>query len=116
GDYLLFIDADDRLVFSDDFSLPPLEADMYSILQREGIGGTFREHQVYLLVRNDTDLEWRGVIHEYLSCPTNKSRMLLSGVFCDYINDGKRSKDPNKCRKDIELLRKAYEEDPADSR
>ncbi len=116
ADYLLLIDADDRLVVSKGFRLPPLEADMYSILQREGEGTTFREHHVYFLIRNDTDLEWKGVIHEYLSCPTNKSQELLTGIFCEYINDGNRSKDPNKCQKDIALLEQAILDDPADSR
>lgn len=116
GDYLLLIDADDRLVFSKDFVLPPLEADMISILQREGEGTTFREHHVYLLIRNNTDLEWKGVLHEYLASPTHKSRMLLTGVYCDYINDGNRAKDPKKCEKDIQVLTKAFQEDPTDSR
>lgn len=116
GDYLLFIDADDRIVIPEGYTLPPLEADMYSILQREGIGTTFREHHVYFLVRNNTDLGWRGVVHEYLTCSTDKSRALLEGIFCHYINDGNRSKDPEKCHKDIELLKSAYQEDPSDSR
>ena len=116
GDFLLFIDAEDRLVFSKDFVLPPLEADMYSIFQKEGIGGTFREHHVYLLARNNTDLEWKGPIHEYLACPTDKRQAMLEGVYCDYINDGSRSKDPKKCEKDIQVLKKAALENPMDTR
>ncbi len=115
-DYLLFIDADDRLVFDEDFELPPLEADMYSIIQKEGSESTFREHHVYLLIRNNLDFTWNGVLHEFLACPTNKTQVLLTGLFCDYVNDGNRSKDPDKCEKDIEVLKKAALEDPTDSR
>ena len=116
GDYLLFIDADDLLVFSKDFILPDLEEDIYSILQRESRKDTYREHHVHFLIRNDPEFEWAGVLHEYLKVKTPKTSRLLTGVHSQYTNDGARSKDPNKTLKDIEILNKAIEEDPKNRR
>jgi glycosyltransferase involved in cell wall biosynthesis len=117
-DYVLLIDADDRLVISENFTLPSLEADIYTVIQREGTGLTFREHQMGLLVRNNGDFEWEGVLHEYLKPTTQKAYTVkgLTGIFNEYINDGSRAKDPNKVAKDIEVLKKAIEDHPDSSR
>lgn len=116
GDYLLVIDADDQLVFSDSFSLPALKADLYSVLQREGVDVTFREHHIYLLIRNDGCFEWKGVLHEYLSSSMPRKNAMLEGVYCLYGGDGNRSKDPSKIQKDIALLQEAIRRSPNDSR
>lgn len=116
ADYLLFIDADDKLITPEAYQLPPLSADIYFIQQREAKGTTFRDHHVFFLIRNNTDLKWEGVLHEYLACPTKKTRLLLSDIYCCYINDGNRSKDPQKCNKDIATLKEAAMKNPTDSR
>ena len=118
ADYLLFIDADDYLVFSEEFVLPELKADLYSILQRDGIGNTFRDQHVFLLVKNNGEFEWAGKIHEYLKTTTQrpKSHELIPHVYNKYNSDGNRSKDQSKCLKDIEILKQAIKEDPSGSR
>jgi glycosyltransferase involved in cell wall biosynthesis len=116
ADYLLLIDADDRLVFSEDFVLPALEDDAYCILQKESFQSVFREHHVFLLIKNDEDFEWEGVLHEYLKCEKKKKITFLADVFNEYICDGNRSKDPDKIDKDIHLLKQSIEEDPKNSR
>ena len=116
ADYLLFIDADDRLVFSENFQLPELELDTYGIVQKEAYGSTFREHQNFFLIKNNDDFKWEGVLHESLSVRGQKSYQLITGVFNEYINDGHRSNDPDKITKDIQVLKKAIQENPENSR
>ena len=114
GDYLLFIDADDRLVFLENFTLPELEADLYSIPQREAYQNTYREHLVFFLMKNQGEFKWAGKIHEYLRAASSRPKdfRILQNVFNEYINDGNRSKDKNKSLKDILILKKTIEENP----
>ena len=118
SDYILFIDADDRLVLSEDFTLPPLIKDMYFVIQKETMasGNNHRENHISLLIKNDEDFEWDGVLHEFLKCPKEKSSSLLSGVYMEYCAEGDRSKDPQKIQKDIDLLTKGISEDPFNAR
>ena len=116
GDYLLFIDADDRLVFSEHFVMPELVDDAYCIYQKEAFLSVFREHHVFLLIRNDGDFKWEGVLHEFLRCDAGKKISLIHGVYNEYICDGSRSKDPDKITKDIRTLENAIRENPNDSR
>lgn len=117
SDYLLLIDADDRLVFSKDFMLGKLDADYYTITQRESYQSTFREHKVPFLIKNG-DFKWEGVLHEYLVL--KNPRLLkngeIKGVFNEYINDGSRSKNPNKIESDICVLKEAIQKYPDNSR
>lgn len=116
ADYALFIDADDTLVFSEDFSLPDLEADAYCIIQRESYKNTFREHMTFFLIRTDLDYYWKGVLHEGIFSETPKKMELLDGVYNKYINDGARSKDPQKIKKDIQTLKKGIKDEPNNAR
>jgi glycosyltransferase involved in cell wall biosynthesis len=116
GDYLLLIDADDRLVFSEQFILPPLEYDAYRIHQKEGFKSVFREHFVFLLIKNSEDFEWEGVLHEFLKIKEPMKISFLPHVFNEYICDGNRSKDPDKIKKDIHLLEQSICANPHNSR
>lgn len=116
ADYALFIDADDVLIFSEDFILPELEADAYCIIQKESYHSTFREHSTYFLIRTDLDYYWKGVLHEGLFSETPKYPRLLNGVYNKYINDGSRSKDPQKIQGDIKVLKKGIEKEPSNTR
>lgn len=116
SDYALFIDADDRLIFSDTFSLPDLEADAYLIMQREKHENTFREHLTFLFIKTDLDYYWKGVVHEGLYTETPKTICTLSGVYNEYINDGARSKDPQKIKNDIKVLKKGMKDEPDNAR
>jgi glycosyltransferase involved in cell wall biosynthesis len=116
SDYALFIDADDRLIFSDDFFLPDLEADAYYIKQRETYKNTFRDHTTFFLLKTDTDYHWKGVLHEGLYTQTPKKTCMLPGVYNEYINDGSRSKDPQKIKNDIKVLKKGIKDEPDNAR
>ena len=112
SDYLLFIDADDRLIVSDQFVIPPLEADVYLIMQREAYKSVFREHNTVFMIKNNADFKWKGVLHECLVSETPKKLVLLHNIFNEYVNDGHRSKDPEKITKDIYILKEADKKDP----
>jgi glycosyltransferase involved in cell wall biosynthesis len=116
ADYIFFIDADDRLVFAEDFALPELEADGYWMIQKEASGSFFKEHNIFCLMKNQADIRWEGVIHECLVAATPKEIRQLKGVFNEYINDGARSKDPEKHRKEAEILEKAVKDNPLNIR
>lgn len=116
ADYIFFIDADDRLVFAKDFALPELEADGYWMVQKEASGSFFKEHNLFCLMKNDANIRWQGVIHENLVADTPKDVRKLEGVFNEYINDGARSKDPEKHQKEADILEKAVKDHPSNIR
>src|SRR5580700_9222733 len=63
GDYVLIIDADEVLQFSDDFSLPSLEKDCYFITVRQ-IGTADAKRNC--LINNHLHWKWEGVLHEVI--------------------------------------------------
>ncbi len=119
GDYVLLIDADEVLQCSKDFSLPVLEKDLYLILVRQiGIADIQRNG----LINNYLDWDWKGVIHEVISCSEMQSAEILRGVLILYNThkDGcsGRSRDSQtvKYLRDAELLERLLQEDPNNSR
>lgn len=81
ADYILIIDADDRLVFFEDFVVPELEEEVYGIIRREQTGDFFKENYSLLFVKNDKDFEWKGI--EFLRCKEPKMVRILSHVIKD---------------------------------
>lgn len=116
ADYVLLIDADERLAFAPNFAMPKLEMDCYSIVVRMSEDRTF-DFQRVLLINNHLNWKWEGVIHEYLVCPQAKSLARLNDVVnLSLSSDGARSQDPQKFQKDIQVLERAIETDPTNAR
>jgi glycosyltransferase involved in cell wall biosynthesis len=113
GDYILFIDADEELKFTSDFKLPHLDKDFYYI--ETNLNGMLNYKRVQL-VNNTLDWKWQGVIHETLNSPKAKTIATLSGVTNIAKPEGNRSKDPEKFKKDAQLIEKALQEEPENSR
>jgi glycosyltransferase involved in cell wall biosynthesis len=116
GDYLLFIDADEKLIYPSTFAWPKLNKDCFIA------NGLFEKEQIefgrVLLIDNSLDWEWVGVIHEEIRGCRAAPR---TGAFLDSIHiltdlGGSRSNDPERYRKDADLLEKALREDPLNSR
>ncbi len=114
GDYLLFIDADDYLVFSDDFQMPRFIKDIYVIVQRDA--ATQVETQCLLLASSRLSWRWEGVAHEALVCPEKTSGALLGGVVNVYGQDGHRSQNPEKHQQVIDLLLEEQKLHPTDTK
>ena len=112
GDYLLFIDADEVLVYENNFSLPPLDKDFYFILTH--FGGT--HYQRVQLINNHLDWKWTGVLHEAVDSPQAITSDLLPRVYNLVSSDGSRSQDPQKYQKDAQILEKALQQEPNNRR
>jgi hypothetical protein len=112
ADYILIIDADDFLILSPDFKLPPLTLDCYFIQISHG-GSVYTRPQ---LVKSSLDWTWTGALHEYIHSSQARSSTILSGVTMKYGGDGARSRDPSKYRRDAELLEAALKDDLDNSR
>lgn len=112
GDYVLFIDADEYLVYDDDFKLPTLNKDYFYINISHSGSIYGRIH----LINNHLDWKWVGVLHEVLNPPASRSYATLEKVVNMYTTEGARSKDPMKYQKDAEVLEAALKDDPNNTR
>lgn len=116
ADYLFFIDADDELVYDQEFALPALTDDVYLISQRifNEDGWSPHEHYIVGLIKNNDKHEWRGAVHEhvYREDAENNTIGHLEKVYNKYNADSSRNKDPHKCEKDIAILKDAIAKNP----
>ena len=109
ADYTLIIDADDELLISPGFVLPPLDADSYA-LDIQDVGVAYRRTQ---LVRNALPWQYRGVLHEFLTCEEAASTGQLP-LAMRRNHDGRRRRNLDTYRNDAALLERALagETDP----
>ncbi len=112
ADYVLFIDADEELYFSENFFLPALDKDFYYI-PCQNMGTKYSRAQ---LIDNHLNWRWEGVVHEAVICPEAKSFGTIDGVVNQISWDGNRSQDPLKYQKDAYILEEALKKDPTNSR
>ncbi len=108
GHYLLFMDADDTLVFDNETKWPSLTKDVYMFWR-----GT--EEFSYLkpqLVKGSLPWRWVGVTHEYLDCAKSCTSEVLNGVKYRSGAGGARSRDPQKFWKNVELLTEGLKKEP----
>jgi len=114
ADYSLFIDADERWAFSNEFTMPLLDLDYYRILIREvGVIDSMRK----CLVKNSLNWKYEGVLHEVITSPQARIYANLKDVIS--LNNtalGARTKDPKKYYKDAQVLEAALQQDPNNSR
>ncbi len=112
ADYILFIDADEILVFDKDFKMPTLDKDFYHIMTH--FGGT--KYARVQLVKDSLNWKWIGVLHEAVDCPDAHTSAILQGVYNEVRTDGARSQDPDKYKKDVKVLEAALQEEPNNTR
>jgi glycosyltransferase involved in cell wall biosynthesis len=112
GDYLLVIDADDRIEIPPDFTLPELTKDAYEILVEDAGTSYVRLH----LFRADLDFRYVGVLHAVLHAPAGSTRGRLTGIVQRRTGGGARSANPDKFRHDAAVLEKALAEEPTNAR
>ena len=106
-DYLFIFDADDSIHGS--FKLPEFHVfnkEMYNLK----FGGDNVAYIRPLLINNHLEWRFNGVLHEFLTCVNKKIEgTVINGDY--YIESGRkgsRSNDPDKYKKDAEILKKAY--------
>jgi len=112
GDYIMLMDADDQLVYNEDYKLPALSLDCYNSI----INLSSLQYDRPLLIKNALDWKWYGVLHEYLSCQKPISSTRLENIRKISLPDGVRSQDTQKYQKDALFLENALKDDPANSR
>jgi len=114
ADYTLFIDADEMLLFADNFTKPILDKDVYYIpVQQTGSSRYLR----WFLVNNKRDWHWEGVLHEQLLCSNPCSQAIIEGVVnASDTSLGARSRNPQKYLDDAAVLLKGLEKEPNNSR
>lgn len=112
GDYLLFIDADEELIFSKNFFLPDLTEDYYLI------NAIYNDctYKRIALVKNSLKWEWKGLVHEVIMSPEARTYQTLLGVENLIRREGCRSKDPDIFLKDAKILEEELKDDPQNSR
>lgn len=116
ADYVWIIDADEQLVYPDEFALPSLEADAYQILHR-GHRSTTEFYRTQI-VRSCRAFRYEGVLHEVIRCdePHTTARIPRSMTSLGYF-DGARNRDPiAKYRADAEVLERALLTEPDNAR
>ncbi len=118
AEYILFIDADDQLVFSDNFVMPRLDKDFYYVVQHLNHMDkkNHPNNLVVLLIKDLPDFKWMGVLHEVLSCCEGRTFETMEGVINEYLHDGHRSQDPERFDNDVQMFKMAIEKDPKNSR
>ena len=112
ADYLLFIDADEQLVFEQKIDKSKLDRDFYYFDAHYG-GMRYHRNQ---LINDHIPWRWVGVLHEYLHSPLCQNYGVLEGLYNYILPEGARSKDPKKFHKDAELLEVALKKEPNNTR
>lgn len=114
ADYILFMDADDALIFDDNFVMPILTADSY--MTPSFTAGDSMEYYFTRFVKSGLDWHWYDVIHEYVMAKDAKDPEYLEGIKYAYLSGGARSKDPQSYHRDIKLLKEGLQRDPTNTR
>jgi tetratricopeptide (TPR) repeat protein len=114
-DFILLLDADMVVKYSDDFysNMHELvDLDYYYIMQ----GSKDFKYRNIRLVKPIQQVKYIGDTHEYLNIPVNfKSKTIKEDEF--FINDiGDGSNKDNKFIRDIDILKKSIEKNPNDVR
>ncbi|MDP1609316.1 MAG: glycosyltransferase [Chlamydiales bacterium] len=112
GDYLLLVDADEVMHITSGFRKSSLSKDYY-YLKTVGSGQEFFFPK---LIRNDPLWRWVGALHETLQNRGQSVGDWLLSIWTESIQDGARSKDPQKHEKDIAILHQMVAEDPKEPR
>jgi glycosyltransferase involved in cell wall biosynthesis len=112
--YFWMIDADDVLVFGGENPAENIRAQLASMPDIADVPihyGTLRYTRPQI-TRNNRPWRYLCPVHEFLEIPPDAKRITLTGVEDTPIQDGARSKDPEKFQKDADLLLTAMDADP----
>ena len=112
GDHILFIDADEVLAVPEDFSWPALPADGYQLRCEINGWNYFRNS----IVATRLPWRWEGVLHEYLTCDQPHAWDNLLGPSIQVSHDGARARNPDTYQRDIEVLERALQDEPGNTR
>jgi glycosyltransferase involved in cell wall biosynthesis len=110
-DYGLMIDADELLVFDEDFDAGTfrrqLDKDLYDV-QTHYAGISYVRPQLF---SNRLPFYYKGTLHEFLEIDQPVSRVRASGFYNNPVQDSARSLNPRKFLDDADLLETALREE-----
>lgn len=113
-DYILFMDADDYVVWKDDLGFHDLTEDVYllEMHQNQIIYNNIK------LIKSFLPALWRGVLHETLNFDIDykQSTYLPANCFITSTREGARSQSTDKYERDAAILEEALLEEPNNSR
>ena len=113
ADYILFVDADDQMIFLKSFDKKNLVKDFYMVCVKRQSG----DHYLPNIISNDSGWFWDGVLHEHIAHTQRMDGEILKDVVNEsYWQDGHRSQDPKKYLKDAKILHDELEKNPDDPR
>ncbi len=109
-DYALMIDADDQFIVDAGFDViafkESLLKELYNVEMRSGAVSYHRPQ----ICSNRREFRFRGVLHEFLeSPPGDVSTGTAIGFHIISAREGARSQDPDKYRKDAQVLEQALQ-------
>ncbi len=112
GDYLLFLDPDDRLEFVEGFEWGELTADSYSMWH--GAKGFSLLKPQLLKSQSSSTAKWEGVTYEYLTCESCRTNETIEGVVYQKLP---REVPPGVRQwKNIELFQEGLKAEPENTR
>ncbi|MDP1608977.1 MAG: glycosyltransferase family 2 protein [Chlamydiales bacterium] len=112
ADYLLFIDADQVLVFTQGSRFSSLKKDCYYVTVHTDF--RYSAHYV-MLIKSSLSMSWEGVLHEALKSNA-KTYSVFTDVHINAFSDGNRSRNPQKYSSDAAILEKALLQEPDNAR
>lgn len=106
GDYLLLIDPNERLIYSDNLEFSKLENPIYRILVKNNSGNF--QHYDYRILKGEHCWEYKGVVYEYLigdmvKDDENIGKIKSGKIFIEAITN---KREINDYKKDALLLEK----------
>lgn len=114
ADYILFMDADDYMVWKDSLGFQDLTDDIYMLNLKHDtvLYGNIK------LVRSNLKMKWRGVLHECLNFEGDYtiSEYKADNCYITSTREGGRNQDPLKYQRDAEILERGLLEEPGNSR
>lgn len=114
ADYILFMDADDYVVWKDCLGFQGLVDDIYVIDMHQNniIYGNIK------LIRSTISAQWRGVLHEVLNFEGeySNSTYLAANCYITSTREGARNQTAGKYDRDAEILEQGLLEEPNNSR
>jgi glycosyltransferase involved in cell wall biosynthesis len=120
-DYALILDADDQFVFDQGFDIAAFKSSLTRDLYEVELvtGASLRRYRRPQICSNRREFLYRGVLHEFidtadraLSWGRGKIKVgSTRGFYISSTRQGARNQDPDKYRKDAQILEKALAEE-----
>jgi tetratricopeptide (TPR) repeat protein len=116
ADYILIMDADERLVVPEGFRWPPLSGEKYLLAHRHA-DAPDSTWVLGTLVKGSMPWRYEGVLHEYIACDEPHTEVPLPGPVVIGYFDSARNVDPlAKYANDAKILETALAKEPNNAR